>query len=169
MIRIIVFLLCLAAYGVPRTLLADPAAEFQRALSEGDFAAAEALLGAMPEDTAAAALGRAALTEARGDIDAARAALETLHERFPAQPEPLNNLAALEARRGNLDAARALLEQALATHPSYRATQANLARVYERLAARAYARALPEAGPAPPAALELASLQRMPSPGVCPP
>ncbi|MEO0998109.1 MAG: tetratricopeptide repeat protein [Pseudomonadota bacterium] len=169
MIRITFVVLCLAVVGVPRVLSADPAGEFRQALAARDFAAAEALLQAMPAGAAPTTLSRAALAEARGDVTAARGLLEALHERFPAQPEPLNNLAALEARQGNLDAARTLLERALATHPSYRATQANLARVYERLAARAYARALPEAGPAPAASLELSSLYRMPLPGACPP
>jgi hypothetical protein len=63
-------------------------------------------------------------------------------ERYPALPEPYNNLAVLYAESGQYDKARKALEAALRTHPSYATAHDNLAGIYARMASEAYDKAL---------------------------
>ena len=154
---------CLRLSGVASAAGTD---DFSAAIEAGNWANAAAVLQAMrdadPYDPLNELLG-ATLAWKRGDTDAARDRLRSLHERFPTLPEPLNNLAVIEAEAGNLDRARTLLEQALGTHPGYAAAYRNLGDLYTRLAADAYARALPDARP--PAATPLRVAERIPSAG----
>ena len=69
-------------------------------------------------------------------------ALDELISKYPAAPEPYNNLARLHARRGDLEKAREILERGLAGDPAYATLYRNLTGIYEAQARTAYAKAL---------------------------
>jgi len=77
-----------------------------------------------------------------GQSDEAIKVFLDVTEKFPALPEPYNNLAVLYASKGQFDKARIALEAAIKTHPSYATAHDNLGDIYARMAAEAYDKAL---------------------------
>jgi len=77
-----------------------------------------------------------------GKRDEAMKAFTEMTEKYPALPEPYNNLAVLYAERGEYDKARQALESAIKTHPSYATAHENLGDIYARMASQAYDKAL---------------------------
>ncbi|MCB5207771.1 nuclear transport factor 2 family protein [Methylovorus mays] len=77
-----------------------------------------------------------------GKRDEAMKAFTEMTEKYPALPEPYNNLAVLYAERGEYDKARHALESAIKTHPSYATAHENLGDIYARMASQAYDKAL---------------------------
>jgi tetratricopeptide (TPR) repeat protein len=77
-----------------------------------------------------------------GKRDEAMKAFTEMTEKYPALPEPYNNLAVLYAERGEYDKARKALESAIKTHPSYATAHENLGDIYARMASQAYDKAL---------------------------
>ena len=75
-------------------------------------------INANPNDAQALFMRGVMLAE-QGKKDDAIKAFTDITQRFPALPEPYNNLAVLYADQGQLDKARQSLENAIKTHPSY--------------------------------------------------
>lgn len=109
-----------------------------------------------------ALLLQATLLAKTGNRAEAEHRFNTLHERYPERPEPLNNLAVLYAESGDSNRAIQTLQKAFKTHPSYDLIYQNLSDMYAVLAAEAYNKALgvsgSESGP------QLATLDRFNTP-----
>jgi hypothetical protein len=124
---------------------ADELKEIARQVRQGQSSAAldrlDAYLKAHPAEPQAMFLRGVALSELNKRDEAIQAFTE-LTEKYPALPEPYNNLAVLYARQGQYDKARRALEAALKTHPSYATAHNNLADVYAHMASEAYGKAL---------------------------
>ena len=97
---------------------------------------------------------RARVIAAAGNVKNAEHAYRELITRYPARPEPYNNLARIYCAQGKLDQASSLLRAGLYTDPAYRVMFDNLARVYAEQAARSLSAALdpdnPESVPQQP-------------------
>jgi tetratricopeptide (TPR) repeat protein len=78
----------------------------------------------------------------QGKKDEAIKAFSDITQRFPALPEPYNNLAVLYADQGQFDKAKQALESAIKTHPSYATAHENLGDIYSKMASEAYGKAL---------------------------
>ena len=113
-----------------------------------------ALLRPVPDPGAAVAAGvrieRQVAEEVRKGLELvaqARAEEAATHfraliERYPARPEPYNNLAALYALQGRLEESKAVLEKALATDNNYATVYENLGIIYAEMARESYGKAL---------------------------
>jgi len=98
-------------------------------------------INANPNDAQALFMRGVMLAE-QGKKDDAIKAFTDITQRFPALPEPYNNLAVLYADQGQLDKARQSLENAIKTHPSYATAHENLGDIYATMASEAYGKAL---------------------------
>ena len=93
-------------------------------------------------DSAALRFLRARVLVTMGNLEEAEHVYRELITRYPARPEPYNNLAHLYSAQGKLDQAASLLRAGLYTDPSYRALFDNLTRIYAEQAARSLSAAL---------------------------
>ena len=94
-----------------------------------------------PNDVQALFMRGVMLAE-QGKKDEATKAFADITQRFPALPEPYNNLAVLYADQGQFDKAKQALESAIKTHPSYATAHENLGDIYSKMASEAYGKAL---------------------------
>ena len=94
-----------------------------------------------PNDVQALFMRAVMLAEQNRKEDAIKAFTE-ITEKFPALPEPYNNLAVLYADQGQFDKAKKALESAIKTHPSYATAHENLGDIYAKMATDAYGKAL---------------------------
>lgn len=74
----------------------------------------------------------------QGQDARALAIFETLNQRYPELPEPLNNIGLLQARAGRLESAQQSLLAALRADPRHQAARSNLGQVYLMLAVQAW-------------------------------
>ena len=97
---------------------------------------------------------RARVIDATGNFKKAEHAYRELITRYPARPEPYNNLARIYSAQGKLDQASSLLRAGLYTDPTYRMIFDNLTRIYTEQAARSLSMALdpndPKSDPSQP-------------------
>jgi tetratricopeptide (TPR) repeat protein len=98
-------------------------------------------INANPNDVQALFMRGVMLAE-QGKKDEAIKAFSDITQRFPALPEPYNNLAVLYADQGQFDKAKQALESAIKTHPSYATAHENLGDIYSKMASEAYGKAL---------------------------
>ena len=98
-------------------------------------------INANPNDVQALFMRGVMLAE-QGKKDDAIKAFSDITQRFPALPEPYNNLAVLYADQGQFDKAKQALENAIKTHPSYATAHENLGDIYSKMASEAYGKAL---------------------------
>jgi len=96
---------------------------------------------AHPNDVQALFMRAVMLAEQNRKDDAIKAFTE-MTDKFPALPEPYNNLAVLYADQGQFDKAKKALESAIKTHPSYATAHENLGDIYAKMATDAYGKAL---------------------------
>lgn len=94
-----------------------------------------------PNDVQALFMRGVMLAE-QGKKDEAIKAFADITQRFPALPEPYNNLAVLYADQGQFDKAKQALESAIKTHPSYATAHENLGDIYSKMASESYGKAL---------------------------
>ena len=106
---------------------------------------------------------RARILDAMGNTKEAEHAYRDLITRYPARPEPYNNLAYLYSAQGKLDQAASLLRAGLYTDPAYRALFDNLTRIYAEQAARSLSAALDPQDGESDKALPLATLSEIPT------
>jgi tetratricopeptide (TPR) repeat protein len=104
---------------------------------------------------------RARLLLATGQSEKAEEAYRSLITRYPARPEPYNNLGKIYAAQGKLDQAAALLRAGLFTDPNYRTLYDNLSQIYSEQAARSLRSALDPSDPKAESALPLRSLSEI--------
>lgn len=97
---------------------------------------------------------RARVIDATGNAKNAEHAYRELITRYPARPEPYNNLARIYSAQGKLDQASSLLRAGLYTDPTYRMIFDNLTRIYTEQAARSLSMTLdpndPKSDPSQP-------------------
>jgi Flp pilus assembly protein TadD len=126
-------------------LYAEDLKEIAAQSSQGQHSAAMERINnhikAHPNDVQALFMRAVMLAEQNRKDDAIRAFTE-ITEKFPALPEPYNNLAVLFADQGQFDKAKKSLENAIKTHPSYATAHENLGDIYAKLATEAYGKAL---------------------------
>ena len=127
------------------TTLAQNTEEIKLLLKDGKYTRAEILTNKSIEDD----LNNPELLFYKGIIETNmnknNQAIDTfrdLTERFPALPEPFNNLAVLYAQKGQYDLAKEILEQAIKTNPSYLTAHINLGDIFTKMASEAYNKAL---------------------------
>jgi len=138
--------LTVPAYGIdPQTL--------ETMISEGKYEAAlkriDAEMATSATDSVDLLFLRARVVDASGNTSQAEHAYRELITRYPARPEPYNNLARIYSSQGKLDQASSLLRAGLYTHPSYRVLFDNLTRIYAEQAARSLSAALQSNVPKP--------------------
>ncbi len=104
---------------------------------------------------------RARLLLATGQSEKAEETYRSLITRYPARPEPYNNLGKIYAAQGKLDQAAALLRAGLFTDPNYRTLYDNLSQIYSEQAARSLRSALDPSDPKADPALPLRSLSEI--------
>lgn len=114
-------------------------------------------------DSAALRFLRARVLVTMGDLEKAEHIYRELITRYPARPEPYNNLARLYSEQGKLDQAASLLRAGLYTDPAYRALFDNLTRIYAEQAARSLSAALDPQDGESDKALPLATLSEIPT------
>ena len=139
-----------------------------RSMSEsGDTVTALELLdqeiASSTSDSAALLFLRARIFVTMGDFEKAEHIYRELIARYPARPEPYNNLAHLYSAQGKLDQAASLLRAGLYTDPSYRALFDNLTRIYAEQAARSLSAALVPQDAESRKALPLGTLSEIPT------
>ncbi len=124
---------------------ADDLKDIAQQASQGQQAAAmeriNSHINANPNDVQALFMRGVMLAE-QGKKDDAIKAFADITQRFPALPEPYNNLAVLYADQGQFDKAKQALENAIKTHPSYATAHENLGDIYAKMASEAYGKAL---------------------------
>lgn len=98
-------------------------------------------INANPNDVQALFM-RGVMFAEQGKKDEAIKVFADITQRFPALPEPYNNLAVLYADQGQFDKAKQALESAIKTHPSYATAHENLGDIYSKMASEAYGKAL---------------------------
>ena len=151
--------LCAAATG---SLWAQETPSLADLVKEERFEDALDLIEAEISNTAADVFDlqfqRAQLLLVTGQVEKAEHTYRSLITRYPARPEPYNNLARIYAGQGRLDQAAALLRAGLFTDPNYRKLFDNLNQVYSEQAARSLRRALDPSDPKADATLPLQSL-----------
>ncbi|HEX5538338.1 MAG TPA: tetratricopeptide repeat protein [Methylophilaceae bacterium] len=101
----------------------------------------DAYLDAKPQDVQALFTKGLILAQQKRNDDAIRIFTE-ITQKYPALPEPYNNLAVIYANQGHYDKARNALEAALKTNPSYATAHENLGEIYVQMASEAYDKAL---------------------------
>ena len=114
-------------------------------------------------DSAALRFLRARILVTMGDLEKAERIYRELITRYPAQPEPYNNLAYIYSAQGKLDQAASLLRAGLYTDPAYRALFDNLTRIYAEQAARSLSAALDPEDAESRKALPLGTLNEIPT------
>jgi|TARA_B100002052_G_scaffold268902_1_gene267877 Flp pilus assembly protein TadD len=114
-------------------------------------------------DSAALRFLRARVLVTMGNLEEAEHVYRELITRYPARPEPYNNLAHLYSAQGKLDQAASLLRAGLYTDPSYRALFDNLTRIYAEQAARSLSAALDPEDAELRKALPLGTLSEIPT------
>jgi len=114
-------------------------------------------------DSAALRFLRARVLVTMGNLEEAEHVYRELITRYPAQPEPYNNLAYLYSAQGKLDQAASLLRAGLYTDPAYRALFDNLTRIYAEQAARSLSAALDPEDAESRKALPLGTLTEIPT------
>ena len=114
-------------------------------------------------DSAALRFLRARILVTMGDLEKAERIYRELITRYPARPEPYNNLAHLYSAQGKLDQAASLLRAGLYTDPAYRALFDNLTRIYAEQAARSLSAALDPEDAESRKALPLGTLNEIPT------
>ena len=114
-------------------------------------------------DSAALRFLRARIFVTMGDLEKAERMYRELITRYPARPEPYNNLARLYSAQGKLDQAASLLRAGLYTDPVYRALFDNLTRIYAEQAARSLSAALDPEDAESRKALPLGTLNEIPT------
>jgi tetratricopeptide (TPR) repeat protein len=124
---------------------ADDLKDIAQQASQGQQSAAMERINnhitANPNDVQALFMRGVMLAE-QGKKDDAIKAFADITQRFPALPEPYNNLAVLYADQGQFDKAKQALENAIKTHPSYATAHENLGDIYAKMASEAYGKAL---------------------------
>lgn len=127
------------------TSQAEDLKEIATQASQGQHSAAMERINnhikAHPNDVQALFMRAVMLAEQNRKEDAIKAFTE-IAEKFPALPEPYNNLAVLYADQGQLEKAKKALESAIKTHPSYATAHENLGDIYAKMATDAYGKAL---------------------------
>jgi len=101
----------------------------------------DAHLNAKPQDLQALFIKGLILAQQKRNDDAIRIFTE-ITQKYPALPEPYNNLAVIYANQGHYDKAKNALEAALKTNPSYATAHENLGEIYVQMASEAYDKAL---------------------------
>lgn len=138
-------LLLLLTLSVPSLANADDLKDIAQQASQGQQSAAMERINnhinANPSDVQALFMRGVMLAE-QGKKDEAIKAFSDITQRFPALPEPYNNLAVLYADQGQFDKAKQALENAIKTHPSYATAHENLGDIYAKMASEAYGKAL---------------------------
>jgi tetratricopeptide (TPR) repeat protein len=138
----LVFMMTIAASHL---LYAEDLKEIAAQSSQGQHSAALERINnhikSHPNDVQALFMRAVMLAEQNRKEDAIKAFTE-ITEKFPALPEPYNNLAVLYADLGQLDKAKKSLESAIKTHPSYATAHENLGDIYAKMATEAYGKAL---------------------------
>ena len=138
-------LLLLLILSVSWTAHADDLKDIAQQASQGQQSAAmdriNNHINANPNDVQALFMRGVMLAE-QGKKDDAIKAFADITQRFPALPEPYNNLAVLYADQGQFDKAKQALESAIKTHPSYATAHENLGDIYAKMASEAYGKAL---------------------------
>jgi tetratricopeptide (TPR) repeat protein len=136
---------CLIACLSLQPAMADVADDARSFASSGKLAealaATDKYLANSPNDAQMLFLKGVILTQ-QGEKQNAINVFTRLTEKYPALPEPYNNLAVLHAAEGQYDKARTILEKGMRTNPSYATTYDNLGAVYAKLASQAYDKAL---------------------------
>jgi tetratricopeptide (TPR) repeat protein len=125
--------------------LSPELAEAAKMIHDGQYAAAQAKIGAVLAGDARNPQARflKGIVEAdQGEVDAALSTFQALTQDFPELPEPHNNLAVIFAQQGRYEDAKSALEQALAASPDYAIAHENLGDIYTRLAGGEYDKAL---------------------------
>ena len=106
---------------------------------------------------------RARILVTMGVLEKAERTYRELITRYPARPEPYNNLARLYSAQGKLDQAASLLRAGLYTDPAYRALFDNLTRIYAEQATRSLSAALDPLDAQLHKALPLGTLSEIPT------
>jgi tetratricopeptide (TPR) repeat protein len=124
---------------------ADELKDISQMAAQGQFVAAIDKLNAYivvnPKNSQALFMKGVLLAE-QGYGDEAIKAFADVTEKFPALPEPYNNLAVIYADQGQFDKARKSLETAIKIYPSYATAHENLGDIYARMASESYDKAL---------------------------
>ena len=138
-------LLLALTLGMSLMANADDLKDIAQQASQGQQSAAMERINnhinANPSDVQALFMRGVMLAE-QGKKDEAIKAFSDITQRFPALPEPYNNLAVLYADQGQFDKAKLALESAIKTHPSYATAHENLGDIYSKMASEAYGKAL---------------------------
>jgi tetratricopeptide (TPR) repeat protein len=138
-------LLLLLTFSLSSLANADDLKEIAKQASQGQQSAAmdrvNNHINANPNDVQALFMRGVMLAE-QGKKDEAIKAFSDITQRFPALPEPYNNLAVLYADQGQFDKAKQALESAIKTHPSYATAHENLGDIYSKMASEAYGKVL---------------------------
>ncbi len=138
-------LLLLLTLGVSWLAHADDLKDIAQQASQGQQSAAMERINnhinSNPNDVQALFMRGVMLAE-QGKKDDAIKAFSDITQRFPALPEPYNNLAVLYADQGQFEKAKQALESAIKTHPSYATAHENLGDIYSKMASEAYGKAL---------------------------
>lgn len=131
--------------GLSSLANADDLKDIAQQASQGQQSAAMERINnhinANPNDVQALFMRGVMLAE-QGKKDDAIKTFADITQRFPALPEPYNNLAVLYADQGQFDKAKQALENAIKTHPSYATAHENLGDIYAKMASEAYGKAL---------------------------
>ena len=140
-----VFLLISFMLSISNLAKADDLKDIAQQASQGQQSAAmdrvNNHINANPNDVQALFMRGVMLAE-QGKKDEAIKAFSEITQRFPALPEPYNNLAVLYADQGQFDKAKQALESAIKTHPSYATAHENLGDIYSKMASESYGKAL---------------------------
>ena len=140
---ILLVLMLLVSFSLPAN--ADDLKDIAQQASQGQQSAAMERINnhinANPNDVQALFMRGVMLAE-QGKKDDAIKAFADITQRFPALPEPYNNLAVLYADQGQFDKAKQALENAIKTHPSYATAHENLGDIYAKMASESYNKAL---------------------------
>lgn len=124
---------------------ADELKDISRMAAQGQSIAAidklNKYIAANPKNSQALFMKGVLLAE-QGYGDEAIKVFSDVTEKFPALPEPYNNLAVIYADQGQFDKARKSLETAIRIHPSYATAHENLGDIYARLASESYGKSL---------------------------
>ena len=136
---------CVVLVQFSPSVFADELANARQLLSAGRLKEAlsvtDSFLAKQPNDAHMMFMKGLILTE-QSQSAKAIAIFSKLTEKYPALPEPYNNLAVLYASSGQYDKARESLEKAIRTNPSYATAHENLGDLYAKLASQAYDKAL---------------------------
>lgn len=123
----------------------------------------DAEIASLASDPVDLLFARARVIDASGNTKKAEHAYRELITRYPARPEPYNNLARIYSAQGKLDQASSLLRAGLYTDPTYRVIFDNLTRIYAERAARSLSAALDPNDPKSDPSQPLETLNEIPT------